>query len=134
MKKTDTHKGGVDCLGLLIGVAKELDILSKTREPFSAFDEMNYSLSPDGEYLKTMLTRLLYSVSVDEMQSGDIALFRMDNNPQHLAVINKSEDGSFTMVHAYAPSRMVVENSLDDFWKEAMVAVFRVPLEIPSHA
>ncbi|MEQ1790548.1 MAG: hypothetical protein ABL857_08900 [Rickettsiales bacterium] len=119
LKKTDTHKGGVDCLGLLIGVAEELNL------PFTKYDETSYSHYPDTQKLRTNLASLMQEVPIENIEIGDILLLNVDGNPQHLAIVSDFS-GKFDIIHAYAPARSVVEHVLDTWWRERIVAVFRV--------
>ncbi len=132
LKKTAQHAGGVDCLGLLIGAARELDLRDRDGKPIYEYDTNDYSLSPDGVYLKTMLSHVLSTVASGDIQSGDVALFMLDHNPQHLAILHRSNT-EISMIHAFAQSRKVVENALDDFWRQALVGVYRLSSEVPAH-
>lgn len=124
IKKTATHKGGVDCLGLLAGVAAELDLRKHDGTPLVSFDETDYPHQPDVSRLQAMLSGLLQPVAIEHIAAGDILLLRIDESPQHLAIVSDSGDG-FGIIHAYAPARSVVEHGLDDWWRERITAVFR---------
>lgn len=119
LKKSDTHKGGVDCLGLLIGVAAELNL------PFSKYDETSYSHYPDTQKLRNNLASLLQEIPTANIEEGDILLLNIDGNPQHLAIVGEIS-GIPSIIHAYAPARAVVEHVFDDWWRERVVAAFRV--------
>jgi hypothetical protein len=47
VKKTATHAGGVDCLGLLIGIASELNLKGKDNLPLYLADKTSYPHYPD---------------------------------------------------------------------------------------
>ena len=113
---------GCDCLGLVVGVVDELGLKDKHGQSLAGYDEIAYSKEPDGAYLTQKLTDLLEEVQ--EPQAGDLALFSVRDNPQHLAIITDYE-GSLGMIHAYAPARRVVEHRLDDDWNSRLVKVFR---------
>ncbi len=113
---------GCDCLGLVVGVVDELGLKDKNGKLLAAYDEIAYSKEPDGAYLTQKLTDLLEEVQ--EPQAGDLALFSVRDNPQHLAIITDYE-GTLGMIHAYAPARRVVEHRLDDDWNSRLVKVFR---------
>ena len=83
-----------------------------------------YSREPDGAYLTAKLTGLLDEVPAAEARAGDLALFRIRENPQHLAILTDYE-GGLGMIHSFAPSRRVVEHRLDDEWKSKIIKVFR---------
>ncbi len=116
---------GVDCLGLLVGVAEELSIKSRNGRLLNLYDNRHYSHTPDGYALVNRLSALLYETSADEIIAGDVGVFAIDGSPQHLGIIGKYDHG-LSLIHAYAPARKVVEHALDDFWKMRMTAAFRV--------
>jgi len=115
---------GCDCLGLIIGVVNELDLKDKHGEPLAAYDEITYSKEPDGAYLTQKIAALLDEVPIAAAQAGDLALFKVRENPQHMAFLTDYEN-TLGMVHSYAPARRVVEHRLDDDWKQRLVKVFR---------
>ncbi len=115
---------GCDCLGLIVGVVDELGLKDKFGQPLSGYDEVTYSKEPDGAYLMQKLTELLEEVPLTQAQAGDLALFTVRDNPQHMAFLTDHED-TLGMVHSYAPARRVVEHRLDDDWKSRLVKVFR---------
>ena len=85
---------------------------------------MTYSKEPDGAYLTEKLTALLDEVPIAEAQAGDLALFKVRENPQHLAILTDYEN-ALGMIHSFAPSRRVVEHRLDDDWKSRLLKVYR---------
>jgi cell wall-associated NlpC family hydrolase len=123
LKATDTHKGGVDCLGLLVGVADELG-LEKAGKRLSSLDETDYSHFPDGKRLYGKLCEVMRRVDKVNIQPGDVVLLEIKGSPQHLAIISDYPDG-LGMIHAYAASRKVVEHRLDDGWREKISTAFR---------
>jgi hypothetical protein len=142
LAKTEKHKGGLDCLGLLVCVADELQLRGKNGDLLVSFDARDYPHHPDTEELQRRLMRLLQKVG--DMQEGDIALFNIDGAPQHMGIISynviptKAEESSisldcarddtpgFSLIHAYAPARAVVEHALDAYWQSKIVAVYRL--------
>lgn len=121
LKKTNAHKGGVDCLGLLMGVAGELDL------PFTRHDDTSYPHYPDTQKLRLALAQAMREVQVEDMMAGDVLLLSIEGNPQHLAIVSEI-GGEFAIIHAYAPARAVVEHILDDWWRKRIAGVFRISL------
>lgn len=115
---------GCDCLGLIVGVVDELKLKDKNGIALAAYDEVTYSKEPDGEYLIQKLTGLLKEVPIEKARAGDMALFKVRENPQHLAILTDYE-GTLGMIHCYAQARRVVEHRLDDDWKARLIKVFR---------
>jgi len=142
LKKTAAHGGGVDCLGLLAGIAAELDLCAADGTPLTFFDRADYGHLPDGRALRAGLAVLLAEVNVDDLQPGDIALIAIDGVARHLGVVGKScgplcgiagscdpasgEPQDYTLIHAYAQARKVVEHALDAWWRQRIVAVYRL--------
>lgn len=126
LKKNAAHKGGVDCLGLLVGVAKELNLRAPDGAPLASFDELSYPHNPDAARLLAKLAEVLVSIPVTQLIPGDIVLLRVDGMPQHLAIISAMGD-TLGIIHAYAPAHAVVEHGLDAFWEANITAAFRVP-------
>lgn len=115
---------GCDCLGLIVGVVDELGLKDADGRPLAGYDEITYSKEPDGQYLTEKLTGLLAEVPITDARAGDLALFKVRENPQHLAILTDYE-GGLGMIHSFAPSRRVVEHRLDDDWKSRLVKVYR---------
>lgn len=105
---------GVDCVGVVIGVAGELGI--------SDFDITGYGHRPDSRELERLAGHLMVEVPVAEAQPGDVLLLDVDKQPQHLAFVT-----DVGMLHAYAPLRRVVEHRRDAAWDDRIVAVFQLP-------
>jgi NlpC/P60 family putative phage cell wall peptidase len=112
------HGVGCDCVGLLIGVAHALDL--------SAFDTTGYARRPDGRMLKDHCDREMTPITRDEIAPGDVALFALTGDPQHLAIFGDYPDG-LSIIHAYMRNRKVVENRYDDVWAGRLVQAYRLP-------
>ncbi len=115
---------GCDCLGLIVGVVDELGLKDRNGVRLAAYDEVTYSKEPDGVYLAQKLTGLLKEVPVAEACAGDLGLFKVRENPQHLAIFS-DYNGALGMIHCYAQARRVVEHRLDDDWKSRLIKVYR---------
>lgn len=126
LKRTESHHGGVDCLGLLVGVAEELDIRLPDGAPAIILDRTDYTHHPDTEYLKAQLMRVLETIPHDGISPGDILLLNIDASPQHLGIVSDLNPG-LGIIHAYAPARAVVEHVLDSGWRQRIVAAYRLP-------
>ena len=131
VKATLTHKGGCDCIGLVVGVVKELgmesefaDTITGSKRLLHEFDYRNYSKLPDGKLLRSLLKKYLKEIPVAEIQIGDVLLFRFENDPQHVAIVSDYVHGGTGIIHCYAASRKVVEHRLDDTWKKRIVSAF----------
>ena len=132
VKKTSAHAGGVDCLGLLVGVAQELSLQGRNGIVLSRFDQENYGHNPESYRLKDMLTQLLEPVPAEELTPGDIVLMTLEAHPQHLGIVSDYPTGPadehtvLGLIHAYASARKVVEHRLDESWRARITDAFRV--------
>lgn len=126
LKKTHTHKGGVDCLGLLIGVASELGLQDSNGRPITSYDNTQYTHAPDTTQLRYLLRTLLTPKPTQELGVGDVALFAMQGNPQHLAIISNQIGDTLHIIHSYAQARKVVEHELDTHWRKSLVAGYSI--------
>lgn len=109
---------GCDCVGLLIGIAHELAL--------SAFDTTCYARRPDGRMLKDACDREMTPIARGEIAIGDVGLFALTGDPQHLAIFG-DYPGGLSIIHAHAPNRRVVENRFDEMWAGRLVAAYRLP-------
>jgi hypothetical protein len=113
---------------LLVGVARELGlqaIADGQVRLLASFDMTNYTHMPNGKALREGLAQLLEEIPLTSLAPGDIVMFEIDRNPQHLAIIS-DYPSSLGLIHAYAPARAVVEHQLDETWRERMCAAFRI--------
>ena len=103
---------GVDCAGMLIGVAKTLNAIP----PNYVFD--NYSEQNDGSDLRNELLKFCYEISLDEILPGDIVTMSVYGNPQHCGFIT-----DVGLIHALD---YVVETNISDKWRDRFVAAYRI--------
>ena len=115
---------GCDCLGLAVGIADELGLEHSGGARLSIFDEPNYSHQPDSSYFITKLQEVLVEVPKEDMAPGDLGLFAIQGNPQHVAIFSQFL-GELGMIHSFAPARKVVEHRVDKEWHSKLVKVFR---------
>lgn len=123
------HQGrsrdGVDCVGLLIVVARDLCLLPVARIDAIEAQTAGYSRYPTGEVLRRWCAAEL-SESTDPAP-GDVALFTTGSDPQHLGIIGDRPAG-LSLIHAYAlRPRKVIETIFDDAWRRRMVCAFSFP-------
>ncbi len=124
-KGSDADRGGVDCLGLLIGIARELSLIAADGTPLAAHDVTDYSKTPDGAKFKATLDRVLLPQEARTPAAGMVGLFILDARPQHVAIISDYSPQAYGMIHAFAPARRVVEHRLDDEWRKRLVRLYR---------
>ena len=119
---------GVDCIGLVVGVADSLGLTDDKGIPLASFDHADYPPTPAGESLKRPVSLHLYELpSAGEYQPADVLLFRFHQDPQHVGIVSRLPDGELGIIHCYASIGKVVEHRLNDTWKRLIVAAFRFP-------
>lgn len=98
---------GVDCIGLIVAIAKKFG--------FAHTDIAAYPHQPiHGIFINAINAQTLL-VPLDDVQIGDMLLFKFEAEPQHIALV--SETYPLTMIHAYAQARRCVEHEVDCSWK-----------------
>lgn len=119
------HQGrsrkGVDCVGFLLLAFKHIGV--------HIYEIKGYSRQPDGKKLKEIMDNQpnLYNVGDNTIHRGDILLLRIRHDPQHVALITESNTSEFGMIHSYnGGQKKVVEHDLADYWKEKIVAIYRL--------
>jgi cell wall-associated NlpC family hydrolase len=124
---TSTHRGGCDCIGLVMGVAAELQICSRqSTHPFlSHVDRCDYPRLPRSDVLETALDTHFYSVERQALQAGDVVLFAIDQNGRHVGILTPGQHQPFGLIHAYAQARKVVEHDFDNHWQDCLIGAYR---------
>jgi len=110
-------KGGIDCAGLIIGVARELGLAD--------VDFTNYSRHPDGT-LERICALHMRGIPLHLADFGDVLLFTFKTEPEHLGIFSEI-DGRRTVIHSYASAKKVVENDLDALWLSRIRGAYRIP-------
>lgn len=102
---------GVDCAGLVIGVARSLDLVP------ASFDVTGYARNPDGKSLLAFCDEHMHRIERSEMQPGDILVLRWDHDPQHLGIVGDYLHGGLSLIHALGvpgdKRSRVIEHRLD---------------------
>ena len=106
---------GVDCAGLLVGVANELGL--------SDFDVTGYSGRPNGDSLTRVCQEQMTPIPPEQLSPGDVLLFKFEAHAGHLGIFI----GDNILIHSYMPRRRVVEQSLDSRWWSLVAGQYRLP-------
>lgn len=124
VKRNDAYPGAVDCVGLLVGVARGVGLSSLY------VDQTNYPPSPDGVRLRATLEALLRPYpNPAELVPGLVLLFRRaaDSFPCHVGLTGSYPGGGVSLIHAYIEAWAVVEHRLDESWENLIVGVYCFP-------
>lgn len=115
-------RGGVDCAGLVICVARELGL--------SEFDVTGYRRLPGAvgnATIEELCSREMRSIPASAARAGDVLLFLIGSRPRHIAIVAEGSNGAATIIHAYQPAAKVVEVPLDERWRAAVCGAFEIP-------
>ena len=105
---------GLDCAGLVICAASELDL----------GDKAGYGRIPSQGLFSQAVADQCDPVSLDVAVPGDIIMFAFRTEPQHVAII--SSINPVMIIHAFKDAGRVVENSLDATWLGRLRGVWRI--------
>ncbi len=125
LKKSSRGAGGVDCIGLVIGIIDELGIQDGDGNSLVAADETNYSMHPENGRLVKSIQQHLREVPRNEMQVGDVLLFKTFKDPQHVGLLSEYSSGGTGLIHCNSSAGKVVEQPLAEAWKRMLTHVYR---------
>ena len=112
-----SRTAGVDCAGLVICIARELNLVEQD------FDITGYRPQPNG----TMQPLCREHLVEDTPRPGNIFVMRFDTDPQHMGFFVPYRHGGLGVIHAIAARKRVVEHRLDAIWSKRIVASYRFP-------
>lgn len=101
---------GVDCVGLIIVAARAVGLDVK--------DVRAYGRQPQPAHFISYIERNALD-RIDAPAPGAIALFDFGAGPQHAALLTGK-----SMLHAYAPSRKVVEHGFTGPWPQRLCGLY----------
>jgi NlpC/P60 family putative phage cell wall peptidase len=113
---------GVDCAGVLEGVATQLGLVP---EYLAAPARAEYARQPDGT-LNALLDKYLVRVPLTQREPGDVALVAWSRLPQHVGIFTSTG----TLLHAYESAHKVVEVTWAGGLQRMTRACYRFP-ELP---
>lgn len=116
---------GVDCLGLVRGIWRDLyGTEPEVAPPYSA----DWAEVGGEEVLLAAARRWMTEVPVTQAGAGDVLLFRMSPGApaKHCAVLSDIAGPEPRMIHAYW-GRSVVESWMGSWWRRRLVAAFAWP-------
>jgi cell wall-associated NlpC family hydrolase len=105
-------RSGMDCVGLLIAVSRDLGVPVE--------DDTHYSHFPDSSLLLGHLKKYTEELPLAEAQPGDLVLMCVRGRLQHTGIL--TERG---LLHAAACYRKVCEHGLTDEWRRTIRQVYR---------
>lgn len=113
-----SRETGVDCLGLLLAVARGFGLLAEV-------PDYAYPRRPDGRLLRQELNK--YLDIVNDPRAGDVMLFADKNSlPNHIGILTPDPHG-LAIIHAHAPRKKVVRDQLSAEWLRKRRGLFAIP-------
>ncbi len=114
---------GVDCIGLVIGVARELGLVA------ADFDIPAYPRVPDGTSLMGAARQHMTEMAQSTMQPGDVIAVAFGVDPQHFGILGDYRHGGFSIIHAASNdgNNRVIETRLMLGAHMRFVAAFALP-------
>ena len=125
LKKSDRCSGGVDCIGLVVGIINELNICDDKGCLLSKYDRTDYSMSPQTTKLAECFDFYLDLVDQDKIIPGDVLLFKFWKEPQHVGIVSNYPTGGLGLIHCNSTSGSVVEQPLSETWTRMITHVYR---------
>ena len=110
---------GVNCLGLLVGIAKECGFLERLKGEETG---ANYVAPPvQGEFLRRAQA-CLDTIHMKDALPGDLILYRIGREPQHLTII--MDLNPLQVLHSHRPAKKCVITPPLPGWYPSLV--FRI--------
>jgi cell wall-associated NlpC family hydrolase len=113
---------GVDCAGLVIGVARELGLIAPD------WDVQGYARQPDGSSLIGWCGESMKAIRRDQMQPGDVVVVAFDSAPGHMGIVGDYLHGGLSIIHSLGiTSKCVIETRLMFSRSMRFVAAYQLP-------
>jgi hypothetical protein len=124
-------RGGIDCAGLIIVVAKALGIESLPDRPeYSTYSNIgprrrDYASYRQGIIMEQECDR--YMDEVDEPELGGVGLFEfLKDRPQHVGFFGDHPFAGLSLIHTYMDLGKVTEHAYADEWPGQLVKSYRL--------
>jgi hypothetical protein len=113
-KKGGRDRIGIDCVGLLVNIGRELG--------FDIQDTIEYSFHPEPAKFVNMVYGQTDIADPNNLRIGNLLLFRQSVFPMHTGILSKDHYGRLSVINANALERKVVEQPLSA-WQREIIAV-----------
>ena len=107
---------GVDCAGVVIGVATELEIPCN--------DVSGYGRIPSKGKFHTELSARLDPIQLSDVLPGDMMTFAWRGEAQHIAIVSTVGE-HILLIHAWQEIGSCVENIFDPIWQQRLRGCWR---------
>jgi len=110
---------GVDCAGVIAGIAHNLGI--------SDFDRLDYAPIPHKRELEQVLDAQMVPLKIPDprqvTEPAAVLLMQFATEPQHVAILTESD----TIIHAYSRVGRCVEHRFAPVWRGRVIKAYRFP-------
>ncbi len=113
---------GCDCIGLIRGVGRDLEIVDFDADTKEGRLSLQYGRDPVPVNLIGGMNRYLIPVTYD-VEQGDVILFAINNLHSHVGIITDVDKG--IIIHTWLRTKKVIESSYHSYLKPA--GVWRYP-------
>jgi len=109
---------GCDCIGLILGIAKEIGAISLTNQPWDKCDVHIYNALTDSQLLLELIPKYFDDVKNSpeiktSPQPGDILLVKITDLQYHLAI----QSNNSKIIHACSSVRRVISHKIIPTWR-----------------
>ena len=124
---------GTDCMGLVRGVSSRLGLMPPDiMQTPAALPFAGYGRTPFEGRLEAACSIFFSPISQAQAQPGDVVLLSFEvlkvyAAAHHVGILGDYPAGGFSLIHAYMPSRKVIESRLDEVWLSRVVSYWRIP-------
>lgn len=125
VKKNRYIEGGCDCIGLVIGIAKELKLKVVNNSVYkgryiSDFDTHDYGNSNTDLYYYIKKLSILDEKPISQLDISDVIIFKILNFIDHIGIYSEKN----TIIHSIYRRKKVIEQIYDQSWKNRTFAIF----------
>ena len=120
-RKTGCRRDGVNCLGLIVGIAKECGFLKAIAQGEA---QANFVRPPGRGHMLAKAKEDLEPIAVKDAIAGDLLLFRFNGEPSHIAIVTQVKP--LMMIHSDNSTwpRAVRHSTMPNGWIPTMA--FRI--------
>lgn len=120
-------RGGIDCVGLVLLTAEELEISYVDTEQMRGVDYLNYPSTGLNSFVLTECKKRLVEKTINDIKPGDVIVMSVPDVACHAGIVTEQK-GVLYMIHAYnSGPQKVVEHILDVKWRRRICGVFSYP-------
>lgn len=113
---------GIDCVGLIYCVGKELNIMDHDMSTELALKYLGYPMVPKTPIVRQACEDYLVHIPHSKFAPGDVVLMRYGRVARHVGIF-----AGDTLIHVTARTGKCVEHSLNKKWRDRFCGYYRYP-------